>query len=86
MTHPWSDLVHKKDNPVQGFLFVSVAEDKTEVGDYNDTVCQIVRRATYGEASEHDVLNMGPAFWVRFNDGHEFVAYAHELSPWYPTE
>lgn len=70
---------------VQGYLFRSVAEEGDLVR-RNDTVCRILRRAEVTDVSEHDVLDMGPAFVVRFWDGLELVAHANELSPWYPTD
>lgn len=81
----YKQLATNTSAAVQGFLFESVAEHGSDLGARNDTVCKIVRRASYVEASEHDVLDQGPAFLVRFSDGHEEIAYAHELSPWYPT-
>lgn len=65
------------DTIVQGFMFRTVEDDPD-----NDSICRIVRRA---EASDQEVIEMGPAFLVRFGDGHQRVAYAMELSPWYPT-
>lgn len=70
--------------PVQGYTFDTMAEG--EIPDaYNRNVCQIVRRAQGTEASEVEMLEHGPAFWVKFGDGHEMVAHASELSPWYPV-
>lgn len=71
--------------PVQGYLFKSVAEGN-ELARYNDCVCRILRRARASEFSENETLNSGPAFVVRFGDGHTEVAYGHELNPWFPTD
>jgi hypothetical protein len=70
--------------PVQGYLFESVADARSDLGQYNGCVCKILTRAT--NVSEHDVLAMGPAFRVRFGDGRIENAHASELSPWYPTD
>lgn len=74
-----------QDLPVQGYLFQSVAEG-SDLARYNECVCKILRRATASEFSENETLANGPAFMVKFGDGRTEVAYAHELSPWYPTD
>lgn len=70
--------------PVQGFTFDTHAEGEV-AENYNGNVCKIIRRAEGTESSEREILEYGPAFWVRFGDDHEMVAHASELSPWYPT-
>jgi hypothetical protein len=74
----------KEQTPVQGFTFESCLEDG-ELSTRNGDICQVVRRASEHEATDNEVLNLGPAFRVRFGDGKEETAYAQELSPWYPT-
>lgn len=71
---------------VQGYTFDSVAGEESPIAKYHGNVCQIVRRARVGEqVHEQQVLDLGPAFIVEFGDGHQEVAYANELNPWYPT-
>lgn len=65
---------------VRGYMFISVGE----VGvDRNETICQIIGRDT--EISDNEVVENGPAFRVRFGDGHVLTAFSSELHPWYPT-
>lgn len=61
---------------VQGYIFQSVADDPR-----NGNVCQIEERAN---ASDHEVLENGPAFKVRFGDGEADIVFSNELRPWYP--
>ncbi len=67
---------------VQGFSYDSVSDDEPD----NGLICQIVGRTGPLDASEQEILDLGPAFLVRFGDGHERTAYACELRPWYPTD
>lgn len=71
--------VAKKKEPkvVQGYVFDTASDDKR-----NGYVCQIVERA---KASDHEVLENGPAFTVKFGDGSTDVVFSSELSPWYPS-
>lgn len=62
---------------VQGYEFQSV-----EGHERNGTICKIKARA---QASESDVIDMGPAFRVEFGDGTVMTAYSSELHPWYPV-
>jgi hypothetical protein len=63
---------------IEGFVFEPpIASDHPE---REGTVCQIVERA-----ESNNTLETGPAFWVRFGDGHEMEAYSAELRPYYAT-
>lgn len=61
---------------VQGFKFDSADDPR------NGNICRIISRS---EASDHEILENGPAFLVRFGDGSTDVVFSSELSPWYPT-
>lgn len=65
-------------DPVQGFTYTSIVDGDTR----NGTICHIIGRAT---VSDVEVLEMGPAFEVKFGDGTQVTAYAEELHPWYPV-
>lgn len=67
---------------VQGYVFESVSDEAPDA-DRNNTICKIVSRA---KVSEHELMEYGPAFKVKFGDGYEMVAYSSELHPWYPTD
>ena len=74
------------DEPVvQGYTFSSFASPESSLGKRNGDVCQMVRRAREGDVHLQELLDLGPAFIVRFGDGHETVAFGVELNPWFPT-
>lgn len=68
--------VPKAPSVVQGYRFDSADDPR------NGNICKILTRS---EASDHEVLENGPAFLVRFGDGSTDVVFSSELSPWYPT-
>src|SRR5690348_2560091 len=64
---------------VKGYMFNTV--DGSNIADRNETVCQIIGRVE----EEGSLMENGPMFKVKFGDGHEDVALASELSPWWPA-
>lgn len=71
-------MIGKSIVPVQGYTYWSIVDGDPR----NDTICQIIERADVRGA---DVMEYGPAFRVRFGDGHTTTAYSSELRPWYPV-
>lgn len=65
------------EHVVQGYEFHSVDDHPR-----NRTICKILSRAPM---TDSEAREMGPAFTVVFGDGSVGIAYASELSPWYPV-